>query len=101
MWSQKFSCVRTASRSCTDGPSPTTIRVGSVTTAKRSRQLSSRVSACSCSEAVTQGFRRRVADVAVDDPEQRDDRGLVCGDAVEIAHGRSCVPAPFGVGYHS
>ena len=31
---QRFSCVRTASRSCTDGPSATTIRVGSVTTAK-------------------------------------------------------------------
>jgi hypothetical protein len=29
--------------------------------------------------------RRQVADVAVDDAEQRDDRGLICGDAVEIA----------------
>jgi len=53
--------------------------------------------------AVGKGARHllQVADVAVDDPEQRDDRGLVCGDAVEIAHGRSCVPAPLGVGYHS
>ena len=30
--------------------------------------------------------RRQVADVAVDDAEQRDDGGLVGGDAVEIAH---------------
>jgi hypothetical protein len=27
--------------------------------------------------------RREVADIAVDDAEQRDDRGLVCGDAVD------------------
>ena len=32
------------------------------------------------------GHRRQVADVAVDDSEQSDDRGLVGGDAVEIAH---------------
>ena len=30
--------------------------------------------------------RCEVADIAVDDAEQRDDRGLVGGDAVEIAH---------------
>ena len=30
--------------------------------------------------------RRQIADVAVDDAEQRDDRGLVGGDAVEVAH---------------
>jgi hypothetical protein len=34
------------------------------------------------------GHRRQVADVAVDDAEQRDDRGLAGGDAVEIAHSR-------------
>src|SRR5664280_2357481 len=28
----------------------------------------------------------KVADVAVHDPKQDDDRGLVCGDAVEVAH---------------
>jgi len=32
--------------------------------------------------------RRQVADVAVDHAEQRDDRGLVGGDRVEIAHQR-------------
>jgi hypothetical protein len=32
--------------------------------------------------------RRQVADVAVDHAEQRDDRGLVGGDAVEIADDR-------------
>jgi hypothetical protein len=32
------------------------------------------------------GHRRQVADIAVDDAEQRDDGGLICGDAVEIAH---------------
>jgi len=31
--------------------------------------------------------RRQVADVAVDDAEQVDDRLLVRGDAVEVAHG--------------
>ena len=30
--------------------------------------------------------RREVADIAVDDAEQRDDRGLVRRDAVEVAH---------------
>ena len=30
--------------------------------------------------------RRQVADVAVDHPEQRDDRGLVRGDRIEITH---------------
>ncbi len=35
------------------------------------------------------GHRREVADIAVHVAEQRDDRGLVCRDAVEIAHGRS------------
>ena len=30
--------------------------------------------------------RRQVADVAVDHPKERYDRGLVGGDAVEIAH---------------
>ena len=30
--------------------------------------------------------RRQVADVSADDAEQRDDRGLVGGDAVEITH---------------
>ena len=29
---------------------------------------------------------REIADVAIDDAEQRDDRGLVRGDAVEVAH---------------
>ena len=29
--------------------------------------------------------RRQIADVAVDNPEQRDDRGLVGGDAVQVA----------------
>jgi hypothetical protein len=28
--------------------------------------------------------RREVADIAVDDAEQRDDRGLIGGDAVEV-----------------
>jgi len=32
------------------------------------------------------GHRRQVADVAVDHAKQRDDGGLVGGDAVEIAH---------------
>jgi len=32
------------------------------------------------------GHRRQAADVAVDHAEQRDDGGLVGGDAVEIAH---------------
>ena len=31
---------------------------------------------------------RQVADVAVDDAEQRDDRGLVGGDGIEIADDR-------------
>ena len=35
------------------------------------------------------GHGREVAEIAVDDAEWRDDRGLVSGDAVEIAHGRS------------
>jgi hypothetical protein len=30
------------------------------------------------------GHRRQVADVPVDDPEQRDDGGLVGGDGIEI-----------------
>jgi hypothetical protein len=30
--------------------------------------------------------RRKIADIAIDDAEQRDDGGLVGGDAVEIAH---------------
>src|ERR1700730_598200 len=32
--------------------------------------------------------RRQATNVPVDHAEQRDDRGLVCGDAVEIAHGQ-------------
>ena len=32
------------------------------------------------------GYRRQIADIAVDHAEECDDRGLVCGDAVEIAH---------------
>jgi hypothetical protein len=32
--------------------------------------------------------RSEVADIAVDDAEQRDDRGLVCGDGIEITHSR-------------
>jgi len=39
------------------------------------------------------GHRRQVADIAVDHAEQRDDGGLVGGDAVEIAH----FSAPRGV----
>jgi hypothetical protein len=30
--------------------------------------------------------RRQVADVAIDDAKQRGDGGLICGDAVEVAH---------------
>src|SRR4051812_23024671 len=30
--------------------------------------------------------RRQVADVAVDNPEQRDDGGLVSGDRIKVAH---------------
>ena len=37
--------------------------------------------------------RRQVADVAVDHAEERDDRGLVCRDAEEIAHERDWEPA--------
>src|SRR6266404_3347904 len=33
------------------------------------------------------GHRWEVTDIAVDDAEQRDDRGLVGGDRIEIAHG--------------
>jgi hypothetical protein len=33
------------------------------------------------------GHWRQIANIAVDDAEQRDDRGLVGGDVVEIAHG--------------
>ena len=32
------------------------------------------------------GHRREVAYVPIDDAEERDDRGLVGGDAVEVAH---------------
>ena len=32
--------------------------------------------------------RRQIADAAVDDAEQRDDRGLVGGDGIEIADDR-------------
>src|SRR5215831_14186853 len=35
--------------------------------------------------------RRQAADVAVDDAEQRDDRGLVGCDAVEVAHYRPSI----------
>jgi hypothetical protein len=35
--------------------------------------------------------RRQVADIAVDDVEKGDDRGLVRGDAVEIAHRKRIV----------
>ena len=31
------------------------------------------------------GHRRQIADVSVDDPEQRDDGGLIGGDRVEVA----------------
>jgi hypothetical protein len=34
------------------------------------------------------GHRRKIADVAIDHAKQRDDRGLVGGDAVEVAHAR-------------
>jgi len=34
----------------------------------------------------THRHRRQVADVAVDHAKQRDDRGLVGSDAVEVAH---------------
>lgn len=37
--------------------------------------------------------RREIADVAVDDPEQVDDRGLVSGDAVELHIGEGYDPA--------
>ena len=33
--------------------------------------------------------RRKVADITVDDAEQRDDRGLAGGDAIKVAHGSS------------
>jgi hypothetical protein len=32
------------------------------------------------------GHRRKVADIAVEDAEERDDRGLVGGDRIEVAH---------------
>jgi hypothetical protein len=35
---------------------------------------------------------RQVADIAVDHAEQCDDRGLVGGDAIEVAHGRQAKP---------
>ena len=35
------------------------------------------------------GHRRRVANVSIDDPEQRDDGGLVGGDRIRIAHAAS------------
>jgi hypothetical protein len=38
----------------------------------------------------TPRHRRQVADVPIYDTEQRDDRGLVGGDRVEVAHGLGC-----------
>src|ERR1700741_4722645 len=44
---------------------------------------------------------RQVADVAVDDAKESDNRGLVSSDAVKIAHFQSFVPVHLDVGHHS
>ena len=45
---------------------------------------------------------RQIADIAIDDAEERDNRGLASSDAVEIAaHFRSFVPVHLDVGHHS
>ena len=46
-------------------------------------------SAATARTANTPRHSLKVADVAVDDAEECDDRGFVSGDAVEIAQGRS------------
>ena len=45
------------------------------------------------------GHRCEVADIAVDDAEQRDDRGLVGGDGIEIAHARLLFTAKLRGGF--
>ena len=48
--------------------------------------------------------RRQIADAAVDDAEQRNDGGLVGGDAVEIAHRleeiRNLMSEPLSISRH-